>query len=224
MRALAPSGRPTGPLTARFAKLAAALAFAVGISARPALAQSWTFEDVATPTTSPFSQAKGGITATFYSSAIAPFGAPSPYFTTLTGNVLVGQPIVNITFSQAVTGMHFQWGLMSPSATTPLALLTFLGEVNLSNLVSSTTYSGSAVKPLGQSFINEGSATYSGSAFDAVVICAFDAQFGCAFTGTTPVIDNLSVTVPEPTTVPLLAAGLAGLGLAARRRRRAPVA
>jgi hypothetical protein len=109
----------------RFAVFAAALTLAVGLSARPALAQTWTFEDFAQPPTSPLSQTKGGI---------------------------------------------------APERVSTLTLLTFLGGRTFENVVSQNLFSGSSVyagvgiSGLGIS-LTEGFASYSGSAFDGVVIC-----------------------------------------------------
>jgi hypothetical protein len=218
----------------RFAVFAAALTLAVGLSARPALAQTWTFEDFAQPPASPLSQTKGGISAYFGDDVgIVNLDTLSNPFYTLTGHVLqTGEqsPVIFIGLSQAVTSMTFNWAMIAPERASTLMLLTFLGGRTFENVVSQNLFSGSSVyagvgiSGLGIS-LTEGFASYSGSAFDGVVICASGGDFACDSYTTSVTVDNVSVsTVPEPSTYALMAAGLAALGIVSRRRRRALVA
>jgi hypothetical protein len=192
------------------AAVVAALSFALGVNSRPALAQTWTFDDLAHLTPTPFSQAQGGITASFSTlSGPQVFGINNPVLglTTFSGGALGSptstSPDLRIGFSQSVSSISFLFALDTNDPSVALTLSTFLGV----NPVSSTNYFGSL---LASGFV-EGSASSSGSLFDVVVISS---------TAPNLAIDNLSVsTVPEPTTMLLLGAGLAGIAVVRRRQR-----
>jgi hypothetical protein len=201
----------------RFAVFAAALTLAVGLSARPALAQTWTFDDVVPPF---FEQTNGGISAYFAGNlGIVNLDILSNPFRTLTGHVLQTKelsPVFSIGLSQAVTSMTFNWAMIAPNSARTLTLITFLGGVSPDNIVAQRFFSGSPSDAGDGLSVIEGFASYSGSAFDSALITSDVAYLA---------IDNVSVsTVPEPMTVSLMAAGLAGLGFVSRRRRRALVA
>ncbi len=158
-----------------------------------------------------FTDTVGGLSATF-SSAADPGGFvvyPS-IFDTLTGNVL-GDPgpagldnlALNIAFSQNIAAVTLDFATADFSTPSPLTLSAYEG----SNLVGSISATGSV--PGGFSF-PEGAVSFSGGAFDQLVISSTALDFA---------VDNISVTpTPEPTAIPLLGAGLV-LGVAALRRR-----
>jgi len=211
----------------RFAVFATALALAVGASARPALAQTWNFEDVdvSALNTGPIIQTKDGITAYVY-----PFigtGDTGP-FTKFSGNYAVfvsgvGSALsngINVGFSVPVTSISFDWGAYGGGDPRNVLLFTFLGQTvaGITQLVASS--SGDVDQYF---YWSEGSASYNGSAFNQFALCRLNSENKCDRDANL-YLDNLTVstsTVPEPSTYALMAAGLAALGVVSRRRRRA---
>lgn len=202
----------------RHALAAAALALVI---AAPAQAQTFDFTGAPPGAATPLVQTSSGLTATFTSSPAGAFVVRSsttggPAFVGLTGNYLYAPnypatPLL-VAFSQPLSSLFLNFVTAGGNPASggvgpvPITLQAFFGTT----LVGSITTLG--VAPPG--FFNpEGTLAFAAAAFDNVRISSVNV-FG---------VDNLRATqasvVPEPATVALVGAGLAGLGVAARRRR-----
>jgi hypothetical protein len=166
----------------------------------------YTFDALAGGTTTTFTDTSDGVTATFSSPDGAVFFVTGSFFASLTGNVLfdvdAAQHALDVEFSSPESFVSLLFALNGADTAT-LTLEAFLGGT----LVGSVTTGGAV--PIGFGF-PEGAISFSGAIFDAIRLTSTAADFA---------IDDVALTaVPEPATVLLLTAGLAG---AAFRRRRA---
>jgi len=173
-------------------------------------------------------------------------------FTNMSGNVFIdfGNDPLNIAVlatpdGLAATDINFNFGLRFPSscafggtACYPQATATslILTAYNGSNVVGTETIQG--VIPSGSEF-EEGFIDFSGPAFTSISITTTSYNYGlnscsttdlangtCAVTHVAPVaiaIDNVDVTVPEPTTYALIGVGVLGLAFTRQMRRRTKV-
>ncbi len=169
------------------------------------------FEPIPEFTLTPFVH-PGAITATFSSVDDPAFFVFDAGFSALTGHVLLdGDPLfhtLDIVLSSPVTSMALLFALNDPGATTSLLLTAFSGGIG-GTVVGMTSAMG--VVPPGFSF-PEGSLFFAGGVFDAVSISSTAMDFA---------LDDIMVTeVPEPTSLVLMLAGLAGVALVRRRVSR----
>ena len=171
----------------------------------------FTFESDAVGTATQFSNTQNGTTATF-SSPADPDGFevfPALGFLTLTGNFLgpgANTPAhtpLTIAFSTNLNSISLDFGLNDPGSLT---LMVFEGAT----LVGTVSVTG--VVPPGFSQ-PEGLISFDGATFNSVVLNTPSANLFA--------IDNVDVataTVPEPSTLFLLCAGVVGLAITQRRR------
>ena len=175
-------------------------------------------------------------------------GTPRFNFANMSGNIFIdfGNDPLQIQLSKSETSIALDFALRFPAScafggvscypqSTPTSLIAdfYSGGVN-GTLVGTQTITG--IIPNGYEF-PDGVLNYSGAAFDTVALTTSNFNYAllscsptnlaagtCQGSHLAPVafaVDNVSIAtgVPEPATLPLLAAGL--LGLAALRRRRA---
>jgi hypothetical protein len=192
--------------------LAAVVLLAVPAAAAPA--QTFDFDAVPIGQTTAFTLTSDGLSAAFASSPADAYevesSAVGPAFQALTGRYLY-QPFGDatpllVTFGSPLSVLSLNFALSDPGTLT---LEAFLGATS----VGSVSATGSI--PPGFGFL-EGALAFSGGPFDNVRLFSPTAAIA---------VDNLAArpasVIPEPVTVALVGAGLAALGGAAARRRRA---
>jgi hypothetical protein len=167
------------------------------------------FESLAPGTFDPFSVTADGVTVGFDS--LAPFFVGNSFFSTLTGRVLLSADgdssfaPLNLSFSEPIASISLDFALNGPAATSFFGVTAFLGA----SPVGAAAFFGAI--PAGFGF-PEGSASFSGSPFDSLVLTSNALDFA---------VDDINfdiAAVPEPTSILLLGTG--GLGLLAKMRRR----
>jgi hypothetical protein len=195
---------------------ARALAMATALAPAAAQAVTFDFEANAQGTTTPFTDTVSGLSATFTGSASV--CASGGLFVTLTGNVLIQEHCspndqtgsLGISFSSDLSSVSFDFATVELVPGTAGALTVQAFENT--NLVT-TTVVPSTVPPGHPG--GEGVASVTAT-FDRLVLTGDT-------TDTLLAIDNINAAVPsqapEPTSIALLGAGLAGLVLVGRRRR-----
>lgn len=178
---------------------------------------SWSFDDLAPGTVTPFSQTKNGVTANF-SAAVGPanaFGVGGTFFQILTGNVLFsnnfGSNDLGIQFSSAVDSLDVRFALNTQNTGTAFTVQTFLGLNPVATLNAFGFLASSG-------FVEGFFATQVGPAFDRVVISSVAPDLAIDF------LNIRTAAVPEPATAALLLIGLGAVGAAQRRRRAVSVA
>jgi hypothetical protein len=185
------------------------LAISSAASAAPFIA-TFNFDASAPFGPAPSNLTNGGVTASFGSAdGLGVFTILPAFFfvSPMSGNVLgdvdpnVLHPL-SIQFDRVLSGLALDFAL-DPlgGAAAVLTVEAFLGA----NLVGSS--SATATLPL-FAFSPQGTLSFGALAFDSIRVTSTRENFA---------IDNVSVAVPEPATLLLLAAGL--LGSAAFRRR-----
>ena len=190
--------------------------FAIGLRVASALAtsgahgQSWTFDDLPALTTTPFSQPKAGVAATFsvFSGAPTAFDVLPTTFPSTSGNALVSassgnSPDLRITLSQMLTRVTFVFVLNTIDTGVPLTLQAFLSGAN----------AGTASIFKGRVEYVVGLADFPSGGFDEVVIGSAAPDMA---------IDDVTATslVPERAPLGFAAFGIVSLGLLRSRRRR----
>jgi PEP-CTERM motif len=188
-----------------------ACAFVMAVALVPAVAQAtlFDFENIPDKTPLPFSDTVNGLTANFSGQAsVCTTGA---FFTTLMGNTSVQQfcnnPVngdqtgpLRISFSSDLSSVSFNFATFGGDSTLTVQAL------ENGNPVSTSTFNAGI--PPGQ-LVDEGFASISGT-FNMLVLTADG--------GASLAIDNISTpAVPEPASIAVLGAALAGLILVRRR-------
>ena len=179
----------------------------------PASAEIFTFEDVATFTSVPFSVTSGNITADF-SSPQGPvfFIVTAAPFASLSGNVLIDSDAafneLRIVFGQPLQTVSLVFALNSSQVSDTISLGAFLGGTQVGSASAMGTVPG------GGFAFPEGSISFSGSVFDEVRMTSNATDFA---------IDNVDVSpaqtaIPEPSTVWLGGAGVTVLAICKRKR------
>jgi hypothetical protein len=187
-------------------KAGRALAMAAALVPAAAQAVTFDFEDIAPLTPTPFTETVGGLSATFTGSAFV--CASGGLFVALTGNVLA-QELCGPGVQTGPLGISFSKDLSSVS----LDFATAAGPGTLTaealengNPVSTSTFNSTV--PPGY-FSGEGFASVAGR-FNSLTLTSADLL----------AIDNISTpAVPEPASIAVLGAALAGLILIGRRRK-----
>ncbi len=193
------SFRTTLPIAALVAMVASPVAYASTVM--------FDFEDQPFGAVTPLVSSAGGLSANFASPTdSASFQISGGFYKTLTGNYLTSPGpdfttgnTLTITFSQGVRAIDFAF------ATDTDPKLSLLTDTGIS--ASATGYA-----PGGSFLYPEGVLAVAGGYFRSVTLSSSALSFA---------IDNLAVTVPEPQTLSIVGLGLAGAGLARRRRTRA---
>jgi PEP-CTERM motif len=190
-----------------------ACAFVMAVALVPAAAQAtlFDFENIAAGTPTPFSDTVGGLTANF--SGQASVCASGGLFATLSGNVSIQQFCNNpangdqtgplgISFSSDLSSVSFNFATEGGDSTITVEAL------ENGNPVSTSTFNASI--PPGQ-LVDEGFASVFGT-FNMLVLTGGG--------GALLAIDNINTpAVPEPASIALLGAGLAGFAFTRRRRK-----
>ncbi len=176
------------------------------------------FEDVAVGTSTPFSDTKGGITASFYSTADpGGFGITTSFWAPpISGNVLYdpgpsfasGIPL-DVSFSEALSSVSVDFATdgVGPFELSAYSGGTFVGTTSLVGTV-----------PLGY-YYPQGTIGFGGATFDSIVLESPNTPYFA--------VDNIDVTaasstVPEPSRfIALLGLSAIGLVGCVLRRRRA---
>ena len=179
------------------------------VPASRAQAATFTFDTLAPFTPTPLALTDDGVTATFTSTPVNDFFIfpTAPLAFTMSGNLLIAgndapPDTLTVGFSAPQSALSVQFLLNTQNAATPFSLTAYLGAMQ----VGTSSATGSIFN-----FI-EGTLTFSGTAFDRVVLTSAAQDFG---------IDNLTVrqaNVPEPGVMTLLAGALVGLAAGYRRK------
>lgn len=173
----------------------------------------YTFEDVATGTSTPFSDTENGITANFLSVPAGGFTITTSFWVSpISGHVLFdpgpsgSQSIpLDVSFSSSLTSVTLDF---ATDGASPFTLSTYSGGIG-GTFIGSSTATG--VVPVGGSFPQGVISFNSITPFDSIIFSASAAPYFA--------VDNIDVQpVPEPATLAL--AGLGGLSLLLFRPRR----
>jgi hypothetical protein len=193
-------------------KAGCSVAMTVALVPVAAQATLFDFENTAVGTTTTFSDTIGGLTATFTGSASV--CASGGQFVSLTGNIEAQELCtagvqtgpLGISFSSDQTSVSFDFATVEAASGTPGALTVQAFEN--ATLVSTSVFNSTV--PLGNP-AGEGLASITGT-FNRLVLTGDTSD-------TLLAIDNINTpAVPEPASIAVLGAALAGLILAGRRR------
>jgi hypothetical protein len=173
----------------------------------------YTFESIATGTSTPFSDTENGITANFSSTPAGGFTITTSFWVSpILGHVLFdpgpsgSQSIpLDVTFSSSLTSVTLDF---STELASPFTLNTYSGGIG-GTFIGTSTVTGAV--PSGGSY-PQGIISFSSvTPFDSIIFSASSSPYFA--------VDNIDVQpVPEPATLAL--GGLGGLSLLLFRRQR----
>ena len=207
------------PLSHRVVLLAAVLLAPVATPAG-AGAQTFTFDAPALlGQSTPLTLTSGGLTAVVTSPAGAAYVVDDTpgLFETFSGGYLVNQvapaasPLV-FSFSQTLGAVGFRFGTQDLDAPlSSVRLDAFLGATNVGSVAATGAFTPNGLYAVGE-------LAFTAPAFDRIEV----RSLGSGALALDALVARVapSTVVPEPTTAPLVAGGLAAVGLAWRRRTR----